>query len=44
MPPRPTSEPEILRPRFGGGGDFFSDRNLDVLSHLLDDYLRIPGT
>ena len=44
MPPRPTSEPEILRPRFGGGGGFFSDRNLDVLSHLLDDYLRIPGT
>ncbi|MEZ2347219.1 DUF4112 domain-containing protein [Terriglobus sp. RCC_193] len=44
MPPRPTSEPEILRPRFGGGGDFFSDRNLDALAHLLDDFLRIPGT
>lgn len=44
MPPRPTSEPEILRPRFGGGGDFFSDRNLDLLAHILDDYLRIPGT
>lgn len=28
----------------GRGGDFFSDRNLDLLSHLLDDFLRIPGT
>jgi hypothetical protein len=44
MAQRTTSEPEILRPRFGGGSDFFSDRNLDVLSHLLDDFLRIPGT
>jgi hypothetical protein len=44
MPQRTTPEPEILRPRFGGGSDFFSDRNLDVLSHLLDDFLRIPGT
>ena len=38
-------EPEILTPRMGGrGSDFFSDRNLDLLSHLLDDFLRIPGT
>ncbi len=44
MTQRTTPEPEILRPRFGGGSDFFSDRNLDVLSHLLDDFLRIPGT
>lgn len=44
MPQRTTSEPEILRPRFGGGSEFFSDRNLDLLSHLLDDFLRIPGT
>lgn len=42
MPPSP--EPEILRPRFARGGDLFSDRNLDLLSHLLDDFLRIPGT
>lgn len=43
MPTHP--EPEILTPRMGGrGGDFFSDRNLDLLSHLLDDFLRIPGT
>jgi hypothetical protein len=26
------------------GADLFSDRNLDLLSHLLDDFLRIPGT
>ncbi len=26
------------------GADVFSDRNLDLLSHLLDDFLRIPGT
>ncbi len=43
MPP-PSPEPEILRPRFARGGDLFSDRNLDLLSHLLDDFLRIPGT
>jgi hypothetical protein len=42
MPPSP--EPEILQPRFARGGDLFSDRNLDLLSHLLDDFLRIPGT
>jgi len=44
MATRTNPEPEILRPRFGGGSDFFSDRNLDLLSHLLDDFLRIPGT
>jgi hypothetical protein len=37
-------EPEILRPRVQRGSDLFSDRNLDLLSHLLDDFLRIPGT
>lgn len=41
---QPASEPEILRPRIARGGDLFSDRNLDLLSHLLDDFLRIPGT
>ena len=28
----------------GGGSAFFSDSNLDMLSHILDDFLRIPGT
>jgi len=40
----PTPEPEILRPRVARGADMFSDRNLDLLSHILDDFLRIPGT
>ncbi|SEB76566.1 DUF4112 domain-containing protein [Terriglobus roseus] len=40
----PMSEPEILRPRIRAGSELFSDRNLDLLSHLLDDFLRIPGT
>jgi Domain of unknown function (DUF4112) len=39
-----TPEPEILRPRINRGADLFSDRNLDLLSHILDDFLRIPGT
>ena len=39
-----TPEPEILKPRIARGADLFSDRNLDLLSHLLDDFLRIPGT
>ncbi len=43
MPVSP-SEPEVLRPRVQRGSELFSDRNLDLLSHLLDDFLRIPGT
>jgi hypothetical protein len=54
MPSRP--EPEILepesrsvspfpkRPFSRAGGRWFSDENLDLLSHLLDDWFRIPGT
>jgi NAD/NADP transhydrogenase beta subunit len=44
-------QPEVLPPvatwktsRLGGGGRLFSDENLDILSHLLDDCFRIPGT
>ena len=45
MPPQRTFvEPEILRPRSRRGADLFTDRNLDMLAHVLDDYLRIPGT
>jgi NAD/NADP transhydrogenase beta subunit len=36
LPPRPT-----LRER---GERLFSDRNLDLFAHLLDDWFRIPGT
>jgi hypothetical protein len=39
-----TAKPEILRPRSVKGGAAFSDENLDALSHLLDDFIRIPGT
>ncbi len=39
-----TAKPEILRPRSSKAGAAFSDENLDYLSHLLDDFLRIPGT
>ncbi len=38
-----TAKPEILTPE-SRDGHTFSDRNLDLLSHLLDDFLRIPGT
>ncbi len=41
---RTQTEPEILRPRVPGSAGFFSDSNLDMLSHILDDFLRIPGT
>ncbi len=47
--PQPTqrrrqTEPEILRPPVRGSAALFSDENLDMLSHVLDDFLRIPGT
>jgi hypothetical protein len=39
-----TSKPEILSPRTHRGARAFDDENLDLLSHLLDDWFRIPGT
>ena len=39
-----TAKPEILRPRTGGTTKVFDDEHLDMLSHLLDDFIRIPGT
>jgi len=43
-----TRKPEILRPGEQVAEDrprgAFSDSNLDLLSHLLDDFIRIPGT
>ena len=41
-----TAKPEVLPPgsRTGRGGKLFGDENLDMLSHLLDDFIRIPGT
>ena len=39
-----TLRPEILTPRMSRGSTAFDDENLDLLSHLLDDWFRIPGT
>lgn len=41
---RPTSKSEILSPRSRRGSDLFSDETLNYISHILDDFLRIPGT
>ncbi len=39
-----TAKPEILAPRVKRGSKAFDDENLDLLSHVLDDFIRIPGT
>ena len=39
-----TAKPEILSPRTQGAKGIFRDEHLDMLSHLLDDFIRIPGT
>jgi hypothetical protein len=39
-----AAKPEILSPRTRRGASAFDDENLDLLSHLLDDWFRIPGT
>src|ERR1700678_3564611 len=39
-----TAKPEVLSPRMKRGGKAFDDENLDMLSHLLDDFIKIPGT
>jgi hypothetical protein len=38
----PNEEP--LRARARAGGSLFTDENLDLLSHVLDDCFRIPWT
>jgi hypothetical protein len=40
-------QPEILPPqksRFQKANGLFADENLDLLSHILDDWFRVPGT
>jgi hypothetical protein len=40
-------KPELLSPRRTRGrrgSQLFNDENLDLLSHVLDDWFRIPGT
>ena len=39
-----TEEPEIISPRVKRGKGVFDDENLDILSHVLDDFIPIPGT
>jgi hypothetical protein len=38
-----TAKPEVLAPRLKRGSKAFDDENLDLLSHLLDDFIKIPG-
>jgi Domain of unknown function (DUF4112) len=38
-----VAKPEIITPRMERGGKMFSDENLDILSHVLDDFIKIPG-
>jgi hypothetical protein len=38
------AEPEIVSPRMKRGGKMFDDEHLDILSHVLDDFIPIPGT
>jgi Domain of unknown function (DUF4112) len=39
-----TAKPEVLSPRLKRGGKAFDDESLDLLSHVLDDFIKIPGT
>jgi len=39
-----TRDPEILSPRLKRGARALDDSSLNALSHLLDDFIRIPGT
>jgi hypothetical protein len=41
---QPPAQPEIISPRVRRGGRVFDDENLDILSHVLDDFIKIPGT
>src|ERR1700733_3082919 len=39
-----VASPEILSPRTKRAGKMFDDENLDILSHILDDFIKVPGT
>ncbi len=41
---RPSTQPEILSPRIKRAKGLFDDENLDILAHILDDFIRVPGT
>jgi hypothetical protein len=40
----PQHPPEVLPPRGGKTSRVFNNENLDMLAHVLDEWLRIPGT
>ena len=42
--PGSFGSPEILSPRTKRGGKMFDDEHLDILSHILDDFIKVPGT
>jgi hypothetical protein len=41
---QPPAQPEVISPRTRRGRKLFDDENLDILSHVLDDFIKIPGT
>jgi Domain of unknown function (DUF4112) len=41
---QPPIQPEVLSPRVRRGRGLFDDENLDILSHVLDDFIKVPGT
>ena len=41
---QPPAQPEVISPRTRRGGRLFDDENLDILSHILDDFIKVPGT
>jgi hypothetical protein len=41
---RTTVQGEVISPRTKRGQKMFDDEHLDILSHILDDFIRIPGT
>ena len=41
---QPPAQHEVISPRTRRGGKVFDDENLDILSHVLDDFIKIPGT
>jgi hypothetical protein len=43
MPMAIATKPEVLSPRTKRGSKVFDDENLDILSHLLDDFIKVPG-
>jgi hypothetical protein len=39
-----SAERQGFAPRAKSAGRFFTDENLDLITHVLDDWFRVPGT